>query len=280
MDLTDTSTVRRILQEYQTVAKKRLGQHFLINGEVLDRIIRAAKLTDQDTVLEIGPGFGTLTRALAQNSLLVVAVEKDITMIKACRGINSDLTNIKVVEGNALALSDQFFKEYLPQKTYKLVANLPYYLTSAIIRFFLSGSRPPDMMVLMVQKEVAERIIATPPNANLLSVAVQFYGQPEIVTLVPKQNFWPIPKVDSAVIRITPHKKPYTDIEDNKFFRLVKAGFGERRKQIHNSLAGGLRLDQSTIEKVLTKSRIEPTRRAQTLSLSEWIKLYKNINKI
>ncbi|MBU1092655.1 ribosomal RNA small subunit methyltransferase A [Patescibacteria group bacterium] len=280
MDLTDIGTVRRILQEYQTIAQKRLGQHFLVSSDVLDNIITAAKLTPKDKVLEIGPGFGTLTRALAQKAYRVVAVEKDTAMIKACRGINADLTNIQIIEGNALALSKQFFQQYFPKTNYKLVANLPYYLTSAIIRFFLNGSHRPDMMVLMVQKEVAERIVATPPDANLLSVAVQFYGAPEIVTIVPKQNFWPMPKVDSAVIRITPYKKPHANIEDNKFFRLVKAGFGERRKQIHNSLAGGLHLAPSIIEKVLAKSGIEPTRRAQTLNLKEWIKLYKNIEKL
>lgn len=279
MDLTDIGTVRRILQEYQTFAQKRLGQHFLISADVLDSIIAAAKLTPKDEVLEIGPGFGTLTRALAKTAHRVVAVEKDAIMIKACQGINADLTNIQIIEGNALALSEQFFQQYFPKTSYKLVANLPYYLTSAIIRFFLNGSYRPDMMVLMVQKEVAERIIATPPNANLLSVAVQFYGAPEIITIVPRQNFWPMPKVDSAVIRITPHKKPYANIEDNKFFRLVKAGFGERRKQIHNSLTGGLRLVPSIIEKILIKSGIEPTRRAQTLTLKEWIKLYKNLPK-
>ncbi|MFH1088586.1 MAG: 16S rRNA (adenine(1518)-N(6)/adenine(1519)-N(6))-dimethyltransferase RsmA [Patescibacteria group bacterium] len=277
MDLTDIGTVRRILHEYQAVAQKRLGQHFLISADVLDQIIKAAQLTPTDEVLEIGPGFGTLTRALAQKAYRVIAVEKDTAMTKACRGINSDLTNIQVIEGNALALSEQFFKQYFPKTNYKLVANLPYYLTSAIIRFFLNGPHRPDMMVLMVQKEVAERIVATPPDANLLSVAVQFYGHPEIITPVSKQNFWPMPKVDSAVIRITPHKKPYTNIEDNKFFRLVKAGFGERRKQIHNSLTGGLRLEPPIIEKILTKSGIEPTRRAQTLTIPEWIKLYKSL---
>jgi len=280
VDLTNITTVKRILQEYQTVAQKRLGQHFLINAEILDRIVTAAKLTSADEVLEIGPGFGTLTRALAQKAHRVVAVEKDIAMVKACRGINADLTNIKVVEGNALALAEEFFRQNFPKKHYKVVANLPYYLTSAIIRFFLNSPHRPDMMVLMVQKEVAERIVATPPDANLLSVAVQFYGKPEIITLVPKQNFWPMPKVDSAVIRITPHKKAPADIDDHKFFRLVKAGFGERRKQIHNSLAGGLRLEPALIQKILSKSGIEPTRRAQTLNLTEWIKLYKNIEKL
>jgi 16S rRNA (adenine1518-N6/adenine1519-N6)-dimethyltransferase len=271
-------------------AQKRLGQHFLTNTQVLQEITQAARLTDTDEVLEIGPGLGTLTRALAQTAQRVVAIEKDISMAKACRGINSDLSNMKIVEGNALALSDAFFKEYFPKKKYKLVANLPYYLTSAIIRFFLESKYRPVMMVLMVQKEVAERMIALPPDANLLSVAVQFYSTAEIITLVPKQNFWPIPKVDSAVIRIIPHQKLPTpgrssparagEIDEKKFFRLVKAGFGERRKQLHNSLSGGLHLDDAKVKQVLAKSRIAPERRAQTLTIPDWIKLYQNIDKL
>ncbi len=280
MDLTNLDTIRLILREYRLSAQKQLGQHFLINSEVLDRIIAAAKLTDTDEVLEIGPGLGVLTRALAQNSQQVIAIEKDTGMAKACRGINSDLANMKIIEGNALALNHTFFQEHFPNKKYKLVANLPYYLTSAIIRFFLLTPTPPVMMVLMVQKEVAERIVATPPQANLLSVAVQFYGTAEIITLVPKQNFWPIPKIDSAVIRIIPHKKLPAKIDDKRFFQIVKAGFGERRKQLHNSLSGGLNLDVAQAKKILTSIGISSERRAQTLTIAEWIKLYQKIGKL
>ena len=280
MDLTNPAIIRRILQEYHIFTQKRLGQHFLVNADVLQDIIAAAELQDTNEVLEIGPGLGVLTRALAQSSHRVVAIEKDSSMVKACRGINSDLTNMKVVEGNALALNDAFFKEYFPHNQYKLVANLPYYLTSAIIRFFLESRHRPTLLVLMVQKEVAERIVSVPPDANLLSVAVQFYGTAEIITLVPKQNFWPIPKVDSAVIRIIPHKKLPARIDEKTFFRMVKAGFGERRKQLHNSLSGGLHLDDNLMKEVLTKVGIAPTRRAQTLTIPEWIKLYQQIEKL
>lgn len=290
MDLTNPATIRLILHEYNLSAQKRLGQHFLVNASVLQDIVQAADLNNTDEVLEIGPGLGVLTRALAQNSQRVVAIEKDSSMVKACRGINFDLANMKVVEGNALALNDAFFQEYFPRGKYKLVANLPYYLTSAIIRFFLESKYRPTRMVLMVQKEVAERMISQPPSANLLSVAVQFYGTAEIITQVPKQNFWPIPKVDSAVVRITPHKKlPVISnsnsaktgkIDEKKFFRLVKAGFGERRKQLHNSLSGGLHLDDNLIKKVLTKIGVAPARRAQTLTITEWIKLYQSIETL
>lgn len=280
MDLTNLTTIRLIFREYHLAAQKYLGQNFLINPDVLESIVQAAQLNNSDEVLEIGPGLGALTRALAQNVKRVVAIEKDTGMAKACRGINSDLTNIKIIEGNALALNGDFFQQYFPSRPYKLVANIPYYLTSAIIRFFLESSHRPVMMVLMVQKEVAERIVATPPEANILSVAVQFYGHPEIIIPVSKQNFWPIPKVDSAVIRITPHKKLPTKVDEKKFFRIVKAGFGERRKQLHNSLAGGLHLDDTLTKKILAKAGITPDRRAQTLTIPEWLKLYQNIEKL
>ena len=280
MDLTNLATIRLVFREYHLAVQKYLGQNFLVNPEILEDIVQAAQLIESDEVLEIGPGLGALTRALAQNAKWVVAIEKDTGMAKACRGINSDLANIKIIEGNALALNGDFFQQYFPSHPYKLVANLPYYLTSAIIRFFLGSLHRPVMMVLMVQKEVAERIVATPPEANILSVAVQFYGHPEIITLVPKQNFLPIPKVDSALIRITPHKKLPIKVDEKKFFRIVKAGFGERRKQLHNSLAGGLHLDDAVTKKILTKTGISPDRRAQTLTIPEWLKLYKNIEKL
>ncbi|MFH0912409.1 MAG: 16S rRNA (adenine(1518)-N(6)/adenine(1519)-N(6))-dimethyltransferase RsmA [Patescibacteria group bacterium] len=280
MDLTDLVTIRQILREYQTFAQKRLGQHFLINRSVLTQIIQAAQVNDQDEILEIGPGLGTLTRELALSANRVIAVEKDPIMAKACRSLNSDLTNIRIIESNALTLDNLFFQEYFPDRKYKLVSNLPYYLTSAIIRFFLESAYRPAMMVLMVQKEVAERIVATPPEANILSVAVQFYSHPEIIAIIPKQDFWPIPKVDSAIIRITPHKKLPATVDEKKFFRIVKAGFGERRKQIHNSLAGGLNLDVDTIKNILTVSGIASDRRAQTLNLQEWLKLYRDIIKL
>lgn len=280
VDLTDIATIRRIMYEYKTFAQKKFGQHFLINQDTLSTIINTAELKSNDTVLEIGPGLGTLTRALSACANKIVAVEKDIDMIKIFQAINSDLTNVQIIRGNILMLNSSFFKDYLP-KSYKVVANLPYYLTSAILRFFLQSSHRPDMMVLMVQKEVAERIVATSPNANILGLAVQFYGVPEITTEVPNTHFWPIPKVDSAILKIICHRKTkyYVDDED-ALFRIIKAGFGEKRKKLHNSLTGGLKLPHDTIKKVLVQSKIDIDRRAQTLTIPEWIKLYQNIKKL
>jgi len=277
IDLTDTDLIRRVLREYQVFAQKKLGQHFLIDKNALKEITHAANLKPTDSVLEIGPGLGTLTRALSPKVKKVVAVEKDYQMIKIFRELNRDLANVKIVEANALTLDPSFFRQNFG-KNYKLVANLPYYLTSAILRFFLQSKIRPAMMVVMVQKEVAERIIALPPESNLLSIAVQIYGQPEIVALVPRFSFWPAPQVDSAILQITPYKTDKYQIPDDAaFFRVVKAGFGERRKQLHNSLANGLHLSLSETKQILEDCGIESTRRAQTLTIPEWLKLYQAI---
>jgi len=279
LDLTDPKIIKSILKEYNTFAQKKLGQHFLIDQDVLDNIISTAKLKSDDIVLEIGPGLGTLTRALSSFVKQVIAVEKDPEIIRVFKSINSDLTGVEIVQNNALMLDRKFFKTYL-DKPYKLIANLPYYLTSAIIRFFLQNQFSPDMMVLMVQKEVAERIIAVPPNANLLSIAVRFYGQPEIISDVSKNAFWPQPKVNSAIIKIIPYKKGRETLNsDEKIFQTIKAGFSKKRKQLHNSLASNFHLDNATIKKVLTQSNIKNSRRAQTLTIPEWIKLHQNLQK-
>lgn len=279
MDLTDLGTIKRILREYGAFAQKKLGQHFLIDRDILNAIVRAAELTPQDKVLEIGPGLGVLTRTLATQAREVIAIEKDPTMIGIFGAINSDLINTKIVEGNALALTERFFDQYI-KKPYKLIANLPYYLTSAIIRFFLQTLLRPDMMILMVQHEVAERIVASPPNANILSVAVQFYGTPTIIRKVPREAFWPTPQVDSAILKIVPHPTRLQIDSEKKFFKVIKAGFGERRKQLHNSLAGGLGISDEAIKKILAQSHIASHRRAQTLTISEWIILYQNLKNI
>lgn len=280
MDLTNLPTLQRVMREYHVFAQKRLGQNFLIDRSALDTIIEASTLKKNEEVLEIGPGLGTLTRALSEHVKEVVTIEKDIHLIKIFKALNSDLTNIKIVEGNALFLDKTFFDRYF-KKSYKLIANLPYYITSAAIRFFLESPRKPSLMILMVQKEVAERIIALPPEANLLSVAVQFYGKPEIVAEVPRTSFWPSPKVDSAILKIVHHAhKPFEVSDEKQFFRVVKAGFSERRKQLHNSLGNSLQLSDEIVNKALIDSKIDSSRRAQTLSIEEWVTLYQNLSTI
>lgn len=278
MELTDIDTIRLIMREYKIFAQKKLGQHFLVDQKVLDEIIKTAQLKPSDTILEIGPGLGTLTRSLANVAKRIIAIEKDPDVIKVFKSINADLTGVLLLQKNALSLEKDFFKSQ-NISSYKLVANLPYYLTSPIIRFFLQVKPRPKIMVLMVQKEVAERIVAQPPNTSLLSIAVQFYGEPSIVKEVSNTSFWPKPKVDSAIIKILPHaKKLYKVSSEQRFFRMVKAGFGEKRKQLHNSLSGGLNLSSEIVKKALIKSQIDNTRRAQTLTIPEWIKLYNNLS--
>lgn len=278
MQLTDIDTIRRIMRAYKIFAQKKLGQHFLVNQKILDEIVKTAQLKPNDTILEIGPGLGTLTRPLANVVKRVVTIEKDPEIIKVFKSINTDITGVTILEKNALSLEKDFFKDY-DISSYKLVANLPYYLTSPIIRFFLQTKPKPKIMVLMVQKEVAERIVALPPHTSLLSIAIQFYGEPTIVKEVPKDAFWPQPKVDSAIIKILPHaKKIYKVSNEQNFFRIVKAGFGEKRKQLHNSLSGGLNLSSEFVKKILIKSHINNSRRAQTLTIPEWIELYNNLN--
>ena len=277
MQLTDIDTIKGIMRAYKIFTQKKLGQHFLVNQKVLDKIIKTAQLKSNDTILEIGPGLGTLTRPLSYSVKRVIAIEKDPDIIKVFKSINTDLTGVLVLQKNALSLEKDFFKNQ-NISSYKLVANLPYYLTSPIIRFFLQTKPKPKIMVLMVQKEVAERIAAKPPNTSLLSIAVQFYGEPTIVKEVSNDSFWPKPKVDSAIIKILPHTKQlYKVANEQGFFRTVKAGFGEKRKQLHNSLSGGLNLSSDIVKKALIKSHINNTRRAQTLTIPEWIELYNNL---
>lgn len=277
MQLTDIDTIRRIMRAYKIFTKKKLGQHFLINQDILNEIVKTAQLKSTDTILEIGPGLGTLTRPLSHGARRVIAIEKDPDIIKVFKSINTDLTGVLILQKNALSLEKDFFKNQ-NISSYKLVANLPYYLTSPIIRFFLQTKPKPKIIVLMVQKEVAERIVAKPPNTSLLSIAIQFYGEPTIVREVSNDSFWPKPKVDSAIIKILPHAEQiYKVANEQDFFRTVKAGFGEKRKQLHNSLSGGLNLSSDIVKKALIKSHINNTRRAQTLTIPEWIELYNNL---
>ncbi|MBI4100917.1 ribosomal RNA small subunit methyltransferase A [Candidatus Microgenomates bacterium] len=259
-------------------AKKSLGQHWLFDQATLKKIVAAGEITKKDTVLEIGPGRGSLTKLLLKQAKIVIAVEKDRQL--AARLTRSDLVQdrilhkkLEVVGGDIL----QFDLGRLP-KGYKVVANIPYYLTSKLLRRLLEDINPPSVMALLVQKEVAERIVARPGQMSVLAVSVQYYGTAEIVGMVPKELFKPAPKVDSAIIKIKRRVAlPHSPADSKKFFRLVKAGFGERRKQLKNSLAGGLRLSLDQAVNNLRSAGINPAVRAQELSLADWRNLYQQI---
>jgi 16S rRNA (adenine1518-N6/adenine1519-N6)-dimethyltransferase len=254
--------------------QRALGQNFLVDRAALDAVVGAARLRPGDLVLEVGPGVGTLTAALAERGAEVVAVELDEHLSKVLAERMALCANVRVVNANALHVD---LSPWLPEgRPFKVVANIPYYITAPILRKFLAGERRAELMVLMVQKEVAERLDAPPGRLSVLGVSAQFYARVELVRSVPAASFLPRPEVDSAIVRLTRHDQPPVAVDDEeRFFRLVKAGFGEKRKQIHNSLVRGLaHVPAREIDGALEAAGVERTRRAQTLSLAEWGKLY------
>ena len=268
--------VRRLLRRYGLHARKKLGQHFLIDRGVLEIILEAAALTPSDVVIEVGPGLGVLTRELAKRAGRVIAVELDDRLAAALQENLASLHNVSVVNGDILKLDPAvLLEESASQGEYKVVANLPYYITAPVLRHFLEASVRPQTMIVMVQKEVAEAIAARPGRMSLLGISVQFYGEPVIVDYVPAASFYPVPEVDSAVLRIDVYPGPRVAVGDeNGFFRLVRAGFSAARKQLVNSLAQGLGSSREQVLPLLAEAGIEPKRRAETLSLDEWARLW------
>lgn len=251
-------------------AKKSFGQNWLKDDFTLGTIVDSADISSNDTVLEVGPGLGTLTQKLLNTTAKVVAVEADRELIPYLHDKFNNEKNFELVNADIL----KFDLRQLPQN-YKVVANIPYYLTSNLLRTFLEASNPPITMVLLVQKEVAERILSKPGKMSLLAFSILYYARPEFVMNVKKELFEPIPKIDSAVIKVSRHAKPLFEADQKKLFRMVKAGFSERRKKLRNSLSGGLQADPKTIEETLRNSNISPNVRAQELSMPEWELLYR-----
>jgi 16S rRNA (adenine1518-N6/adenine1519-N6)-dimethyltransferase len=272
---------RRLLRQFDLRARKGLGQHFLIDGEVLKRITSAAELTPADVVIEVGPGLGVLTRELARQTGWVIAIELDNKLAAALKQTLASFNNITIINDDVLRIEPGDLiteqKTRFPQATgYKVVANLPYYITSPVLRHFLEASAKPQVMIVMVQKEVANAIVAKPGEMSLLSVSVQFYGEPRIIGYVPAQCFYPAPKVDSAILRIDPYPQPTVAVADEGgFFDLVRAGFTAPRKQIVNSLAQGLGVSKGEVLSLLETASIVSQRRAETLTLDEWAWLWQ-----
>jgi len=261
--------VRRLLREYNLRPKKSLGQNWLIDESALAHIADIADLSHQDTALEIGPGLGSLTRHLAERAGRVVAVELDAALIPPLRHVLANYSNVTIIQGDILQFNLPASLP-LPDK-YKVVANLPYYITSAVIRHLLEAQVRPSLIVLTVQLEVAQRIVAAPGQMSLLAVSVQFYGRPSIAMRIKAGAFYPAPQVDSAVVRIEPCERPAVDVADrDEFFAIVKAGFSQKRKQLHNALAAGLAQPQVEIAAALERAGVDGRRRAETLSLQEW----------
>ncbi len=257
----------------EPLAKKSLGQHWLSDAVTLNDIVACAKLTSQDTVLEIGPGLGSLTILLAQEAKQVVAVEFDRQLAAQLpRRVKAD--NLQVVQQDIL----RFDFTTLPP-AYKIVANIPYYLTGKLLRVLSETANPPTIAVLLLQKEVAERVAAQPSKMSILSVTTQFYWQVSLGRLVPAKLFTPPPKVDSQVLVLKQRTAPlFTDIDPKQFFLLVKAGFAQPRKTLLNNLSSGLHVSREAAQTICQAAEVDAGRRAQTLSLDEWHSLYQAAN--
>jgi len=253
--------------------KKQFGQNFLINPTVLPKMIAAAEIKNGDVVIEVGPGFGILTESLLKAGAKVYAIEKDFDLIAGLTKKFGNNKNLKLVHQDALFFDETTFEKY------KIVSNLPFNIASPIIRKFLETKYQPEMMVVMIQKEVAEKIVAKPGDSErgVLTVSVEFYGTAEIIAKISKNNFRPQPAVDAAIIKIVPKEKNNIDIK--LFFRIVKAGFAAKRRQVHNSLAATLRLPKDEIIDMLKKAKIDPMLRAEDLSSDDWLKLYHVFEK-
>lgn len=250
-------------------AKKHLGQHWLFDKPTLYKIAEAANVSNTDTVLEVGPGRGSLTEVLAEQATKVIAVEFDADLVPGLKAVFATKDNVAITQADIL----DYDPSNLPAG-YKVVANIPYYITSPIIQKFINAKNQPSVMVLLIQKEVAQRVVAKPGQMSVLAVSVQLKAQVELVANVGKELFQPPPEVDSAILKITPRAKPLFEVDEQAFFELVKAGFGEKRKKLRNSLAGGLHIETSQAEKLLKDSSISLTARAQELSLDDWHRLY------
>lgn len=254
--------------------KKSLGQHWLFDAQALAQICEAAYIGPSDTVLEVGPGLGPLTVGLTQRAKQVIAVEFDEKLARELPA-RVPAANLQVIHGDIL----HFDLSQLPTG-YKVVANVPYYITSAIVKLLLTSPTPPTQLVLLVQKEVAKRLAAGPGDMSVLGVSAQFYAEVTLGPIITADKFTPPPKVDSQVVILRYRPEPlYPDVDAKLFFRVVKAGFGEKRKTLRNSLSGGLHLEKPAIEALLAQANLDPQARADRLSLDDWYNLTKLIAK-
>lgn len=299
----DIDELKSLLSRFHIRPNKRLGQNFLLSENVLDQIVEAAELKKEDRVLEIGPGLGFLTKRLADSAGEVITIEKDRKLCQVLREILKRYKNVEIIHGDALHnanlanryanITNSSYDSHTCShySNYKLVANIPYYLTGKILQNFLASEYQPQLMVLLLQKEVALRIIAKPGKMSLLSVSVQFYSEPEIISYVGRENFYPPPEVDSAIVKLKVLGKPRfasslnpspragegreRGIDEKEFFRLVKIGFRSKRKQLQNNLSAVF--GRNNYKKILQELRINPLARAQDLSLEEWRRLYEKL---
>jgi len=272
--------VLAILGRYGIRPSKGLGQNFLLDQRVIDRIVQASEVGPQDNVLEVGPGVGILTERLAEQGANVVCVELDRKMVAILKETLQGRALVHIVEDDILridpvdTLTQILGLPNAEELQYKVVANLPYYITSAALRHLLTARVRPQILTVMVQKEVADRIVAEAGNLSLLAISVQVFGTPERICRVPAGAFYPRPQVDSAIVRVRMLPEPRVPHEElASFFRVVTAGFGQKRKQLHNSLSHNLSLEHNLVLSALGRAGISPDRRPQTCSIEEWAAL-------
>ncbi len=263
--------------------KKSLGQNFLQDQTILNKIVSSARLEKNDLVIEIGPGAGALTEKLVAQVKKILAIEIDERLVELLTKNFFNNPKVKIIQqdilqGNLNKLLLNFTNSSIQTIQYKVVANIPYYITSPIIRLLLEAENPPQEIILMVQKEVAQRICSQAGQMSLLSVAVQYYAEVELLFEVAKESFQPIPKVDSAVIRIIPKEKELSSVERKEFFKIVRAGFCAKRKTLINNLSNSLHLDKNKIAEKFKKINLNFQVRAQELSVEDWEKLRKLFN--
>lgn len=265
--------IKNLFKRYQIYPLKKFGQNFLINKKLIKKIIKTADFKAKDFVLEIGPGIGNLTIELAKKVKKVIAIEKDIRMFQVLKDVleSYNIKNVEIIKKDILKIRNWKLKF----RNLKVVANLPHYIISPVIRKFLELKNQPTLMVLMIQKEIAQKICALPPKMNLLAISVQFFAKPEIISFVSKKCFWPEPKVDSAIIKITSIKNKFENQFKQKFFKIIKAGFSQPRKQLVNNLSKMLKLKKEKVKEWLLKNKINPQFRAQVLSIENWKDLTK-----
>ncbi len=261
-----------MLEHYEIAPKKSLGQNFMHDPNTLEKIVATAELTAAETVIEIGAGTGELTQRLAQAARRVVSIELDDRLIPLLESRFAPLRNVYLVFDDVLKTD---LKTLAGTEAYVVVANVPYYITSAILRHVLEPAHRPRRVVMVMQHEVAVRITATvKTEMSLLAVSVQYYGQPRLISRINPAVFWPRPEVDSALVRIDTYAAPPVAVpDDESFFRVVRAGFSQKRKQLRNALAGGLAASTDQAESWLRAAGIDPQRRAETMALAEWAAL-------
>jgi len=297
IDLTDKSQLLDYLKANSLWAKHGLGQNFLVNKEVLSSIIEAADIDPDDLIIEVGPGLGTLTQELVQKAERVIGIEKDEKLAGLLPGFiknNSDEILKQVQDDNSGAQDDDIksklevitgdildvnVPELVKDQMYKVVANIPYYITSRIIRLFLELPSQPTTIVMLVQKEVAERICAKPGEMSVLALSVQVYGKPEIIEIVKKESFFPAPAVDSAILRISYIEYQYPRIPEKDLFRTINIGFAAKRKTLANNLQSGFHIEKIQAEAYIEEIGLKPSARAQELTLDNWTDLTKVLNE-